>query len=77
VDIITPVEAWPDHEVGRFSLLSVTPRTTPFVLAGSAQVDLSFTITAPDPTPTFWAVAKLSYNGYVEYVPVPGLLRIP
>jgi alpha-mannosidase len=75
VDIVTPVEAWSPQEVGKFSLLSVTPRTLPFAIAGGTQHELSFDIDAPSPAPQFWAVVKLSYNGHVEYMPVPGLLR--
>ena len=75
VDIITPVEAWSREAVGRFSSLAVTPRVIPVVIRGREQLDLSFTITASEPDPKFWAVVKLSYNGHVEYVPVPGLLR--
>jgi alpha-mannosidase len=77
VDIITPIEAWSPDEVGKFSLLSVTPRTIPFSIGGETQLELSFDIHSPDPAPRFWAIAKLSYNGNVEYTPVPGTLQAP
>jgi alpha-mannosidase len=78
VDIITPIEAWSADEVGRFSLLTVTPRVRPFEIAGGEQVNVSFDMTASEGTlPTFWAVARLAYNGHVEYLPIPGHLPTP
>jgi len=77
VEIITPIEAWPEKLVGDFSLLSVTPRTVPFTVAGGTHREVRFDIKAPAAPPNFWAVVKLAYNGHVEYVPVPGLLRTP
>ena len=78
VDMITPIEAWAPDEVDRFSILAVTPRSIPFAIPGGQQLNLSFDITASeDASQGFWAIAKLSYNGHVEYMPVPGLLRTP
>jgi hypothetical protein len=77
VDVVTPIEAWSSDEVGSFSLLSVTPRTVPFAIGGGTQHELTFNIDAAGPAPRFWAIVKLSYNGHVEYVPVPGTLQAP
>jgi hypothetical protein len=78
VDIVTPVETWAPDEVGPFSVLAIRPRVSSFQIDGGEQLNLSFDITAPEGTvPSFWAIAKLSYNGHVEYLPVPGLLPTP
>jgi len=78
VDIVTPVETWAPDEVGSFSILAIRPRVRPFQIDAGGQINLTFDITAPEGTvPSFWAIAKLSYNGRVEYLPVPGLLPTP
>ncbi len=80
VDLITPMETWGKKLTGGQCVLEVKPLRQYFEAPAGGSVRLTF-----DMNPRFeargahrhflmksvWAVAKLAYNGKVEYKPVP------
>lgn len=61
--LITPPAAWP----GRFhTLSSVSPRERAFVVEPGAETTLFFA--APNDLGGAWAIARIAYNGHVEYL---------
>ncbi len=74
--IVSPVETWPRSAVGGQSMLEISPRMEAFSLPAGGTREIVFEVksrfSAEQLRKGIWAVAKLAYNGRVEYRPVPG-----
>ncbi len=71
VTLISSLESWPEEEGGEYSLFSITPRAQGFVIPAQGKRTYLFNLnTRGRKLPSFWAVAKLAYNGRVDYKPV-------
>jgi hypothetical protein len=64
VAIITPPEAWPDNQ--RRAQPEVVPREIGFAVDPGEEALMLFD--APNDSVGAWAVARLAYNGHVEYL---------
>lgn len=76
VAMITSIEGWPFDQIGRYSMFELTPRESWFSLSGHEKRRFEFEIRFRDKdfvqSPwTHWIVAKLAYNGRVDYLAVP------
>ena len=80
VELITPLETWPLKIVGNYSIMEIEPRILGFSLEPGQTQMLEFTAStvlgaegAMDAD--IWMIAKLMCNGYVDYLPVMGLIE--
>ena len=76
VAMITSIEGWPVDEIGHYSMFELTPRERWFSLSSHEKRRFEFEIRCRDKdfvhSPwTHWIVAKLAYNGRVDYLAVP------
>ena len=82
VSIASPLETWGEPVQG-YELFDLSPTIQDFVLPGQSSRHLTFNLKALSPKTagtvpkgpgkSFWAIAKLMYNGNVDYLPVPDL----
>jgi len=80
VEIISPMETWPQALVANYSFLEMQPRLLHFDLQPAETKQLRFRSNrvlkqsgARDED--LWLVVKLMCNGHVDYLPVMGLIR--
>jgi hypothetical protein len=80
VDLISPMETWGKELVGEQSVLEFEPLRQYFEAPAGGSVELTFKMSGElEPRglhrdflmKSVWAVAKLAYNGKVDYKPVP------
>jgi alpha-mannosidase len=74
VSLIVPVELWSPAEVGRYSLGNVTDWVQQVRLAPGETKAYRFPLRAEKGPgrKSYWAIAKLAHNGFVDYQPLPG-----
>lgn len=82
VAMITSIEGWPSNEIGRYSMFELMPRERWFSLSGHEKRRFEFEIRCRNTdfvrsAWTHWIIAKLAYNGRVDYLAVPDTSVMP
>ncbi len=79
VFLATPHEMWSKKEIGEYSLGEIGPRGYAMKLSSGEKKEYIFERKGAGDisNKSFWAVAKVVYNGYAEYKAVPDLTIPP
>ncbi len=77
ISLITPIEGWSKDSIGRYSLFEIVPESVWFQLAPQSKTKHEFNLESENSdfvnsSWTHWIIAKLMYNGKVDYLPIPG-----